>query len=179
MAEEQKMIEPFEKEQVRKGNISFGPSSFGYDIRLNSDFKLFYPPADLVIDPKEMKEEYFRPVRTNQCTLAPHSFLLGKSFEYLRMPDNVLGIVTGKSTYARCGIIVNVTPLEPGWEGFLTISISNTSPCPVRLHSYEGIAQIIFFESTEKCAVSYRDKKGKYQGQQEITLSKIEGEDSQ
>lgn len=184
MAQEKDIITPFvpaclseykagTKEQAKGANISFGVSSFGYDIRLARKFKLFNPPQKLVVDPKVMEENLFRSVEADVCTIPANSFVLGQSLEYFKMPDNVLGIVTGKSTYARCGIVVNVTPLEPAWEGFLTISISNTTPCPVRVYAGEGIAQVIFFESEQNCSVSYRDKKGKYQGQKEITLSKM------
>ena len=120
-----------------------------------------------------MKENLFRSVEVDVCTIPANSFVLGRSLEYFKMPNNVLGIVVGKSTYARCGIVVNVTPLEPGWEGFLTISISNTAPCPVKIYAQEGIAQVLFFESDQDCGLSYRDKKGKYQGQKDITISKI------
>ncbi len=167
------MIAPFVKEQIKEANISFGLSSFGYDIRLSEEFKLFNPPADFVIDPKDMQESLFRHIKANVCTIAANSFLLGRSWEYFKIPDNVLGIVVGKSTYARCGILVNVTPLEPGWEGFLTISITNTAPCPVKIYAKEGIAQVIFFAAPERCGVSYRDKKGKYQGQKDITIAKV------
>lgn len=173
MAQEKNMIAPFAKEQIKKANISFGLSSFGYDIRLDNDFKLFNPPQGIVIDPKKMKENIFRRVKTKVCTIPANSYVLAKSLEYFKIPDNVLGIVMGKSTYARCGILVNVTPLEPGWEGFLTISISNTAPRPVKIYAGEGIAQVIFFESDQPCRISYRDKKGKYQGQKDITISRI------
>ena len=173
MAEEKSMIEPFAAEQVKKKNISFGLSSFGYDIRLASEFKLFEPPQDLIIDPKKSGEGIFRYIKADICTIAANSFVLAKSLEYFRMPKNVLAIVVGKSTYARCGILVNVTPLEPGWEGSLTISISNTTPRPVKIYAHEGIAQVLFFQSDQDCAVSYQDKRGKYQGQRDITLSKI------
>lgn len=173
MAQEKKMIAPFVKEQVKKNNISFGPSSFGYDIRLCDEFKIFTPPANLIVDPKKMKEEYFRSIKADVCTIAANSYVLAKSLEYFKMPNNVLAIVVGKSTYARCGVLVNVTPLEPAWEGFLTISISNTTPRPVKIYAREGIAQILFFESDQACDVSYSDKKGKYQAQKDITISKI------
>ena len=173
LAQEKEMIAPFVKEQIKKANISFGLSSFGYDIRLANEFKLFNPPQGLIVDPKKVKEDIFRSIKTDVCTIPANSYVLAKSLEYFKVPDNVLGIVTGKSTYARCGILINVTPLEPGWEGFLTISISNTTPRPVKIYAGEGIAQVIFFESDQKCKVSYRDKKGKYQGQKDITISKI------
>lgn len=173
MAKEKDMIVPFVEKQVKEGNISFGLSSFGYDIRLASEFKIFSPSEELVIDPKGIEESAFRKITTDAPVISANSFLLAKSLEYFKMPANVLGIVTGKSTYARCGLLVNVTPLEPGWEGFLTISISNTTPRPLKIYAGEGIAQVLFFESDQMCKVSYRDKKGKYQGQQDITISKI------
>lgn len=173
LAQEQEMIAPFAGEQIKKANISYGLSSFGYDIRLSDEFKLFSPPEDLLVDPKKMEENLFRYLKTNLCTIPANSFVLAKSLEYFKIPDNVLGIVLGKSTYARCGVIVNVTPLEPGWEGFLTISISNTAPRPVKIYAHEGIAQIVFFESEQNCSLSYRDKKGKYQKQKDITISRI------
>ena len=131
MAKDKEMIVPFIEGQIKKNNISFGLSSFGYDIRLSDEFKLFSPPQDLVVDPKGMKEEFFRSEKIDVCTLAANSFLLAKSLEYFKIPENVLGIVVGKSSYARCGVLINVTPLEPGWEGFLTISISNTGHRPI------------------------------------------------
>ncbi|MFC1631487.1 dCTP deaminase [Candidatus Omnitrophota bacterium] len=173
MAKEKEMIAPFVESQVKQGNISYGPSSFGYDIRLSDEFKLFSPPEELIVDPKGVKEEFFRYIKQDTCAIAANSYVLARSLEYFKMPDNVLGIVVGKSTYARCGIVVNVTPLEPGWEGYLTISISNTAPRPVKIYAAEGVAQILFFESDQACRISYRDKKGKYQGQKDITLSKM------
>lgn len=173
MAQEKEMIAPFAQGQVKKSNISFGLSSFGYDIRSADEFKLFSPPEDLVVDPKKMKEDFFQHLKTDVCIIDANSYVLARSLEYFKMPDNVLGIVVGKSTYARCGVIVNVTPLEPGWEGFLTISISNTNPHPVKIYAYEGIAQVLFFESPERCGVSYRDKQGKYQGQKDIAIAKV------
>ena len=173
MAQEEQMIAPFEKEQIKKRNISYGLSSFGYDIRLDSEFKLYNPPLDSVLDPKGVKESLFRHTNTNVCTISANSFVLGKSLEYFKMPDKVMGIVLGKSTYARCGIIVNVTPLEPGWEGYLTISISNTGHNPVKIYAGEGIAQVLFFESDQPCSTSYRDRNGKYQSQKDITISKV------
>ncbi len=173
MAQERKMIAPFVKEQVKNNNISYGPSSYGYDIRLSRDFKLFNPAPGLIVDPKEIKEDVFRLIQADVCTIAANSFVLGRSLEYFKMPENTLGLVTGKSTYARCGILINVTPLEPGWEGYLTISISNTTPRPVRIYANEGIAQIIFLVSDQPCLKSYRDKKGKYQGQKDITISRM------
>ncbi len=173
MAQTKSMIAPFVREQVKRSNISFGLSSCGYDIRLADEFKLFNPPQDLIVDPKKMQENIFRKVQTKICSIPAHSFLLARSLEYFKIPGNVLGIVVGKSTYARCGVIVNVTPLEPGWEGFLTISISNTTPHPVKIYAQEGIAQVLFFESDQTCMISYRDRQGKYQGQKDITISKM------
>ena len=173
MAREKGMIRPFLDEQVKKANISFGLSSFGYDMRLACEFKLFSPAKEKILDPKKAEESAFRYIKTDVCIIPANSFILGRSLEYFKIPNNVLGIVVGKSTYARCGILVNVTPLEPGWEGFLTISISNTSPVPVKMYANEGIAQVLFFESEQKCSLSYNDRKGKYQSQRDITLSKI------
>jgi dCTP deaminase len=173
MARERELIAPFAGEQIKKSNISYGLSSFGYDIRLSNEFKLFSPPEDLIVDPKKMSEDLFRYLKTDVCTIPANSYLLAKSLEYFKIPDNVLGIVLGKSTYARCGVIVNVTPLEPGWEGFLTISISNTTLRPVKIYAREGIAQVVFFESEQNCSLSYRDKKGKYQKQKDITISRL------
>ncbi|MFH1046630.1 MAG: dCTP deaminase [Candidatus Omnitrophota bacterium] len=173
MAQEKQMIVPFEKNQVKKGNISFGLSSFGYDIRLDNEFKLYNPPEDFILDPKKMSESLFRHSKTDVCTVPANSFVLAKSIEYFKIPGNVVGIVVGKSTYARCGVIVNVTPLEPGWEGYLTISITNSAVYPVKIYANEGIAQILFFASNQDCAVSYRDRKGKYQSQKDITLSRL------
>jgi len=173
MAKEKDMIAPFVKRQIKEANISFGLASYGYDIRLSDDFRLFNPPQEIVIDPKKIDEALFRHIKTSVCAICANSFLLAKSLEYFKIPDNVMGIVIGKSTYARCGILVNVTPLEPGWEAFLTISISNTGPRPVKIYAHEGIAQVLFFESDQACITSYRDKKGKYQGQADITLAKM------
>lgn len=173
MAQEKEMIAPFVKGQIKKGNISFGLASYGYDIRLACEFKLFAPAPDVIVDPKRIEENAFRRIKTNAPAIPANSFVLARSLEYFKIPGNVLGIVTGKSTYARCGVLVNVTPLEPGWEGFLTISISNTAPRPVKIYAREGIAQVLFFESDQMCMTSYRDKKGKYQGQKDITLSKL------
>ena len=173
MAQDKEMIVPFVEGQIKKNNISFGLSSFGYDIRLSDEFKLFNPPQDLIVDPKKMEEKLFRSIKTDVCTLSANSFLLARSLEYFKIPENVLGIVVGKSSYARCGVLINVTPLEPGWEGFLTISISNTSSHPIKIYAHEGIAQVLFFESDQMCALSYRKRQGKYQGQKDITISRL------
>ena len=173
MALEQRMIEPFVDKQVKEGNISFGLSSYGYDLRLADDFKVFKANLKGEVDPKVFDDRNFDTIKSDVCIIAPNSFVLGRSVEYFRIPRNVLTICVGKSSYARCGIIVNVTPFEPEWEGYVTIEISNTSPRPAKIYANEGIAQIIFFEGDETCLVSYRDKKGFYQAQQEITLPKI------
>ncbi|OGL42048.1 MAG: dCTP deaminase [Candidatus Schekmanbacteria bacterium RBG_13_48_7] len=162
------MINPFEEKQVRNGNISYGLSSYGYDMRLSDDFKIFSPPHDTVLDPKKLPLEYFHDYKGPECIIPPHNFILGKSIEYFKIPRNVLTLCTGKSTYARCGIFLNVTPFEPEWEGFVTISIANTGSNPAKLYAGEGIAQVIFFTSDENCAISYADRKGKYQAQKDI-----------
>ncbi len=174
MAIEKKMIEPFSEKQKKEGIIFFGLSSYGYDIRLSEDFKIPVIKNLGKIDPKRIFEKDWEERKAKEIIIEPNSHILGRSVEYFRIPRNVMGICLGKSTYARCGIVVNVTPLEPQWEGFLTISIANTSSYPVKLYAGEGIAQIIFIESDEDCEVSYRDKKGKYQSQKEIVLPKIE-----
>ena len=168
------MIRPFEPEQVRNNNISYGLSSFGYDIRLADEFKIFKGSGDedAIVDPKRIRPDLFEDFRGDKCVIRPHSFVLARSLEYFKIPRNVLALCTSKSTYARIGVIVNVTPLEPCWEGYLTIEISNTSPLPVRLYANEGIAQVVFFTSDEECEVSYADRKGRYQAQREITLPK-------
>lgn len=173
MAIENSMINPFSEKQIGKGVISYGVSSYGYDIRLADEFKI----PDLkssFIDPKRISEDDWKFLKSDSILLKPNSFILGRSVEHFKIPRRVTGICLGKSTYARCGIVVNVTPLEPEWEGFLTISIANTSSYPVKLYAGEGIAQIIFIESDEECEVSYRDKKGKYQEQKGIVLPKVE-----
>lgn len=172
---DQGMIEPFEQAQVRGTIISYGLSSYGYDIRLADEFKV--PNAvgagqDLV-DPKAMSADAFIDARTEVFDLVPQSFVLGRTVEYLRIPPNVLTLCTGKSSYARCGVMVNVTPFEPGWEGHATLCIVNVGPWPVRLHAGEGIAQVLFFESDEACEVSYADKKGKYQAQRGIAPARL------
>lgn len=173
MALEQKMIEPFEEKQVREGKISYGISSYGYDMRITDEFKIFTNVHNTIVDPKGLDTKSFIDFRGDVCIIPPNSFALAKSLEYFRIPRKVMTICIGKSTYARCGIIVNVTPLEPEWEGFVTIEISNTTPLPVKLYANEGIAQVLFFESDEEPEVSYKDKKGKYQAQQTITLPKV------
>src|SRR3989338_10478545 len=173
MALEYDMIKPFEPQQIKHNNISYGLSSYGYDIRIADEFKIFKGsgPKD-IIDPKNIGPDLFEDFKGDTCIIPPNSFILARSLEYFKMPRNVLALCTGKSTYARIGVIVNVTPLEPCWEGYLTIEISNTSPLPVRLYANEGIAQVVFFTSDEECEVSYADRKGRYQAQREITLPK-------
>lgn len=174
MAREYKMIEPFEEKQVKTG-ISYGLSSYGYDMRLSDEFRIFSNAGAGVIDPKNMGTGLYTEVKATNgyVVLPPHSLTLAKTVEYFRIPRNVLTIAFGKSTYSRCGVLVNITPFEPEWEGFVTLGISNTSPLPVKLYANEGIAQVLFFESDQPCAVSYADRKGKYQAQQHITLPKI------
>lgn len=173
MALEQKMIEPFEDRQVRKNVISYGLSSYGYDVRIADEFKIFTNVFGAVVDPKSFDPKSFVDYRGEVCIIAPNSFALGRTIEYFRIPRNTMTICVGKSTYARCGIITNVTPLEPGWEGYVTLEISNTTPLPAKIYANEGIAQILFFESDELCEISYADKSGKYQGQTGVTLPKV------
>ena len=168
------MIEPFAETQVRNGNISYGLSSYGYDMRVADEFKVFSPKPSSVIDPKNFDESNFKTVKAEGFLLLPaNSFVIGRSVEYFRIPRNVVTVCFGKSTYARCGVIVNVTPFEPEWEGYVTMSITNTAPAPAKLYVNEGIAQVLFFESDEVCDISYADRKGKYQAQKTITLPKI------
>jgi dCTP deaminase len=173
MALEHRMIEPFEDQQVRAGVISYGLSSYGYDIRVADEFKVFTNINSTVVDPKNFDARSFVDVRADVCIIPPNSFALAKTVEYFRIPRDVLTVCVGKSTYARCGIIVNVTPFEPEWEGFVTLEISNTTPLPAKVYANEGIAQVLFFQSDETCEVSYADKKGKYQKQQGLTLPKL------
>lgn len=173
MALEQKMIEPFEDRQVRKNVISYGLSSYGYDVRIADEFKIFTNVFGAMVDPKSFDPKSFVDYRGEVCVIAPNSFALGRTIEYFRIPRNTMTICVGKSTYARCGIITNVTPLEPGWEGYVTLEISNTTPLPAKIYANEGIAQILFFEGDEPCEVSYADKSGKYQGQIGVTLPKV------
>jgi dCTP deaminase len=173
MALEHKMIEPFEDRQVRDGVISYGLSSYGYDIRVADEFKVFTNINSTVVDPKNFDARSFVDLKTDICIIPPNSFALAKTVEYFRIPRDVLTVCVGKSTYARCGLIVNVTPFEPEWEGFVTLEISNTTPLPARVYANEGIAQVLFFQSDETCEVSYADKKGKYQKQQGLTLPRL------
>ena len=173
MARSRELIVPFAEEQVRKG-ISFGVSSYGYDITLSNQFKILKSDGPTEIDPKADQSDLFTDVTAESIMIPPNSFVLGRSGEYFKIPREVVTICFGKSTYARSGVIVNVTPFEPEWEGHATISLSNTAPLPVRIYANEGIAQILFLEADEVCRQSYRDKKGKYQGTRKITLSKTE-----
>jgi dCTP deaminase len=173
MAREHRMIEPFSDRQVRQGVVSYGVSSYGYDVRIADDFKVFTNINSTLIDPKNFDSRSFVDVRGDVCVIPPNSFALARTVEYFRIPRNVLVVTLGKSTYARCGIIVNVTPLEPEWEGIVTLEVSNTTPLPAKIYANEGIAQMLFFESDEPCEVSYADKKGKYQSQQGLTLPKL------
>jgi dCTP deaminase len=173
MAREHGMIEPFVESQVRGSAISYGVSSYGYDIRVADEFKVFTNINNTVIDPKNFDPLSFVDIRTNVCFVPPNSFALARTIEYFRIPRDVLTVCLGKSTYARCGIIVNVTPFEPEWEGNVTLEISNTTPLPAKIYANEGIAQVLFFQSDEPCELSYKDKKGKYQAQVGVTLPKI------
>ena len=174
MAEQEGMIEPFVPGQVRSVDglpvISYGTSSYGYDIRCAAEFKIFTNINSAIVDPKHFDEASFVDVESDVCIIPPNSFALARTVEYFRIPRNVLTICLGKSTYARCGIIVNVTPLEPEWEGHITLEFSNTTPLPARIYANEGVAQVLFFESDDVCETSYRDRKGKYQGQRGVTL---------
>jgi dCTP deaminase len=173
MARDHGMIEPFVESQVRGSAISYGVSSYGYDIRVADEFKVFTNINNTVIDPKNFDPRSFVDVRTDVCIVPPNSFALARTIEYFRIPRDVLTVCLGKSTYARCGIIVNVTPFEPEWEGNVTLEISNTTPLPAKIYANEGIAQVLFFQSDEPCEMSYKDKKGKYQAQVGVTLPKI------
>ena len=173
MAAEHRMIEPFTDGQVRQGVISYGLSSYGYDVRIADDFKIFTNINSTIVDPKHFDTRSFVDVKAAECIIPPNSFALARTVEYFRIPRDVLVVCLGKSSYARCGIIVNVTPLEPEWEGIVTLEVSNTTPLPARIYAGEGIAQMLFFQSDEACEVSYADKKGKYQGQAGLTLPKL------
>ncbi len=173
MALTKALITPFEERQVRQGTISYGLSSYGYDIRIADEFKIFTNVNSAVVDPKHFDPASFVDFKGDVCIIPPNSFALGRSIEYFRIPRNVMTICVGKSTYARCGIITNVTPFEPEWEGFVTLEVSNTTPLPAKIYANEGIAQVLFFESDEACQVSYADRQGKYQGQQGIVLPTV------
>ncbi len=166
------MIEPFADRMLVKTGISFGLGSYGYDMRLSDEFKVFKPAAKVLLDPKNSDTSGFEFIKGDSCIIPAGSFILARSLEYFRLPRDIIVLSTGKSTYARCGVIVNVTPLEPEWEGFVTISISNTGPIPVKIYAAEGISQLVFLGAQEACQVSYADKAGKYQGQKGITHSK-------
>src|SRR6266700_4661415 len=173
MVQDNGMIEPFVEAQKRQGVISYGLSSYGYDARIADEFKIFTNIDSAVIDPKNFAPTSFVDRKTDTCIIPPNSFALGHTVEYFRIPRDILVICLGKSTYARCGIIVNVTPLEPEWEGHVTLEFSNTTPLPAKIYANEGVAQVIFIESDEVCETSYKDRGGKYQGQKGVTLPKI------
>ena len=173
MATEHKMIEPFVDGQVRDGAISYGVSAYGYDIRVSNEFKVFTNIYNSVVDPKSFDDKSFVEINDDVCMIPPNSFALARTVEYFRIPRSVITLCVGKSTYARCGIIVNVTPFEPEWEGYVTLEISNTTPLPAKIYANEGIAQVLFFESDDVCEVSYAEKKGKYQKQVGITPPKL------
>ena len=178
MAVEQGMIEPFADEQVRETEgggsvISYGVSSYGYDLRVSDEFKVFTDVYSTVVDPKAFDERSFVDMKTDKCIIPPNSFALSRSVEYFRIPRDVLTVCHGKSTYARCGIIVNVTPFEPEWEGHVTLEISNTTPLPAKIYANEGLAQVVFFEASEICETSYADRGGKYQKQEGITIPRM------
>ena len=173
MALEEGMISPFNDRQVREGVISYGLSSYGYDLRVADEFKIFTNVNSAVVDPKNFDQRSFIDVKGPSVLIPPNSFALGRSVEYFKIPRDVLTICVGKSTYARCGIIVNVTPFEPEWEGFVTLEISNSTPLPAKIYSNEGLCQILFFQGDEPCETSYKDKAGKYQKQSGIVLPKL------
>jgi dCTP deaminase len=173
MAKKHGMIEPFAEGKPRKGRISYGTSSYGYDFRLSDEFKFPEISEVTALDPKKMQNLHFRDLKASSCFIPPQSFILGRSYEYLRIPRDILVLCQGKSTYARCGIIVNVTPLEPEWEGYITLSIVNASPLPVKIYANEGIGQMVFFRAESQCGISYADRKGKYQAQKSIQVSKV------
>ncbi len=173
MAREQHMIEPFVETQVREGVISYGVSSYGYDIRVADEFKIFTNVYSAIVDPKHFDTNSMVDFKGEVCIIPPNSFALARTVEYFRIPRSILTICVGKSTYARCGIIVNVTPFEPEWEGYVTLEISNTTPLPAKIYANEGIAQVLFFDGDEICETSYADRKGKYQKQQSILLPRL------
>lgn len=174
MCIEHQMIEPFEDGQVREGTISYGLSSYGYDIRVSPEFKVFTNVHNVIVDPKNFDDRSFVDVNAKECIIPPNSFALARTEEYFRIPRDVLVVCVGKSTYARCGLIVNVTPLEPEWRGKVTLEISNTTPLPAKVYANEGIAQFVFLKADEVCAISYADKAGKYQDQAGLTLPKVD-----
>ena len=173
MAVEHRMIEPFSEKQVAEGLISYGLSSYGYDIRIADEFKIFTNIHSAIVDPKNFDPRSFMDVKADVCIIPPNSFALARTIEYFRIPRDVITVCVGKSTYARCGIIVNVTPFEPEWEGIVTLEVSNTTPLPAKIYAGEGIAQVLFFGGDEICETSYADRKGKYQSQQGLTLPKM------
>lgn len=173
MSLEHGMIEPFVENQVREGVISYGVSSYGYDMRVADEFKIFTNVHSAIVDPKNFSPSSFVDFKGDVCIIPPNSFVLAKSIEYFRIPRTVLTVCLGKSSYARCGLIVNVTPFEPEWEGYVTLEISNTTPLPAKIYANEGISQVLFFEADEVCEVSYADRKGKYQNQMGLTLPKL------
>ena len=173
MALEHQMIDPFVDAQVRSGVISYGVSSYGYDIRVAYEYKIFTNVFSTIVDPKHFDQKSMVDYVGDNCVIPPNSFVLARTVEYFRIPRQVLTVCLGKSSYARCGLIVNVTPFEPEWEGYVTLEISNTTPLPARIYSNEGIAQVLFFEADEPCDISYADKKGKYQKQQSIELPRV------
>ena len=173
MAQEHDMINPYSEKQVSQGVISYGVSSYGYDLRVSDEFKIFTNVNSTIVDPKPFDERSFVTITSDVAIIPPNSFALARSVEYFKIPRSVLTICVGKSTYARCGIIVNVTPFEPEWEGFVTLEISNTTPLPAKIYANEGLCQILFFESDEICETSYKDRKGKYQAQKGIVLPKL------
>src|SRR3989442_7925478 len=172
MAETHGMIEPFSSAQVAEGMISYGLSSYGYDLRLADEFKIFTPPAGAVLNPKSIPPDYYRDHKAAFCDIPPSGYVLGRTVEYLRIPRDVLTLCVGKSTYARTGVLVNVTPFEPEWEGFVTVSIANTTPVPVRIFANQGLCQVRFFQSHEPCEASPNHRQGKYQGQKTIQLGR-------
>jgi dCTP deaminase len=173
MALDHRMIEPFAEKQVREGVISYGLSSYGYDVRIADEFKIFPNINSTIVDPKAFDPRSFVDFRGDVCIIPPNSFALARTVEYFRIPRTVITICVGKSTYARCGIIVNVTPFEPEWEGIVTLEVSNTTPLPAKIYAGEGIAQVLFLESDEACETSYADKRGKYQAQTTLTLPRL------
>ncbi|MBP7796606.1 MAG: dCTP deaminase [Elusimicrobiales bacterium] len=173
MSLKHKMISPFVENLITESKVSYGLSSYGYDIRVADEYKVFTDVYNTVIDPKDFSQKAFVDIKAPYCIVPPNSFALARSIEYFKIPRNVIGLCIGKSTYARCGIVVNITPLEPEWEGHLTIEISNTTPIPAKIYSNEGIAQLIFLGSDDICETSYKDRKGKYQSQEGVTLPRV------
>lgn len=173
LAQQQAMIDPFVEKQKREGNISFGLSSYGYDARCSDEFMIFTNVDNAVVDPKDFSQQSFVERKTDVCVIPPNSFVLTRTVEYFKIPDDVLVICLGKSTYARCGLIVNVTPLEPGWEGHVTLEISNTTPLPAKVYANEGVAQFLFFKGSDACETSYASRAGKYMGQRGVTLPRL------